>query len=211
MAQPIKLYVHVFGPNPWKVAIILEELGVRYDTISMDYADLKKEPFESLNPNCRVPAIEDPNTGIVLFESGAIVEYLVEIWLHFQMSGQGPYFGQSIHFQRFHPNNHEPIQLPTAIERYKNEGKRVVGVIDKHLKKHGTGYVVGDKLTYADLAFVPWNVLLSDVMGEDFDPKVEAPDFAAWHDNMAERPSVKRAYKKKQTLVDDFMKSEKSI
>lgn len=39
---------------------------------------MKKEPFEKLNPNGRVPAVEDPNTGVVLWESGAIVEYLCE-------------------------------------------------------------------------------------------------------------------------------------
>ena len=75
----------------------------------MDFSELKKDPFESLNPNGRVPAIEDPNTGIALWESGAIIEYLLETydkdnslsytkspekfetkcWLHFQMSGQG--------------------------------------------------------------------------------------------------------------------------
>ena len=75
----------------------------------MDLADVKKEPYESKNPNGRVPAIEDPNTGITLFESGAIIEYLIDsydkqhklsydkspdkylclAWLHFQTSGQG--------------------------------------------------------------------------------------------------------------------------
>lgn len=75
---------------------------------------MKKEPYESINPNGRVRAIEDPNTGITLWESGAIIEYLVEIydkqhnisfapgskeyyeakqWLYYQVSGQGPYFG----------------------------------------------------------------------------------------------------------------------
>jgi glutathione S-transferase len=44
------------------------------------FADLKKEPFESINPNGRLPAIEDPNTGISAWESGAILEYLVDIY-----------------------------------------------------------------------------------------------------------------------------------
>ena len=97
------------GPNPWKVAIILEELKLPYETEIMDFSQLKQDPFESLNPNGRVPAIEDPNTGMTLWESGGIVEYLLETydkenslsytkapekfqqkcWMHFQMSGQG--------------------------------------------------------------------------------------------------------------------------
>jgi glutathione S-transferase len=119
-------------------------------------ADLKKPPFEKLNPNGRVPAIEDPNTGITLWESGAIVEYydtkhsltyasspekyFVKQWLHFQISGQGPYFGQAAWFEKFHPE-----KIESARERYKNEIKRVLKVLDKHLETSGKGFLVGDK------------------------------------------------------------------
>ena len=68
MAKPITLYGHASGPNPWKVAILLEELGLPYETVYLQFSDLKKEPFESKNPNGRVPAIEDPNTGVTMFE-----------------------------------------------------------------------------------------------------------------------------------------------
>ena len=81
----------------------------------MDFPDLKKDDFLSKkSPNGRVPVIEDPNTGITLWESGAILEYLIDQydkegkftikstpekyylqqWLHFQVSGQGPYYGK---------------------------------------------------------------------------------------------------------------------
>ncbi len=56
------------GPNPWKVAIILEELGLKYEHKMLDFPDMKKEPYESINPNGRVPSIEDPNTGLAIFE-----------------------------------------------------------------------------------------------------------------------------------------------
>jgi glutathione S-transferase len=122
--------------------------------------DLKKPPFEKINPNGRVPAIEDPNTGITLWESGAIIEYLIDTydksnsltytkapekyfvkqWLHFQMSGQGPYFGQAAWFEKFHPE-----KIASARDRYKDQIKRVFQVIDKHLKAAGTLYLVGDK------------------------------------------------------------------
>lgn len=114
MVKPITLYGHGAGPNPYKVAIVLEELGLPYETKLEGPNTLKVEPYVKINPNGRVPAIEDPNTGITLWESGAIVEYLVneydkdeklhyktkpekyhtQQYLHYQMSGQGPYYGQ---------------------------------------------------------------------------------------------------------------------
>ena len=102
--------------------MVLEELGLPFETKFLDFGSVKQEPYTSINPNGRVPAIEDPNTGLKLFESGAIIEYLIEqydksnklsyneikekyltkCWLHFQMSGQGPYFGQKAWFTMFH-------------------------------------------------------------------------------------------------------------
>ncbi|KAF2103055.1 glutathione S-transferase [Rhizodiscina lignyota] len=202
MSKTITLYGHGPTANPVKVAIILEELGLPYEVKAP--ADIKAEPFISLNPNGRLPAIEDPNTGFNLFESGAIIEYLIrkydtdaklqyttepenfltQSWLHFQMSGQGPYFGQLAWFKVFHKE-----QLPSAIERYGNEVKRVTGVIDAHLKKQKTKYLIGDKLTYADLAFVPWFNALGFILPE-FDWKKETPEFAAWFEGLLSRQSV---------------------
>lgn len=44
-------------PNPSKVLVILEELGLPYETSWVELEDLKKEPFESVNPNGRVPGM----------------------------------------------------------------------------------------------------------------------------------------------------------
>lgn len=79
-----------------------------------------------------MPAIQDPNfgtDGITIWETGAIIEYLIERydtehklsfpagtaeayhakqWLFFQASGQGPYFGQVAFFKKFH---HEQVSL----------------------------------------------------------------------------------------------------
>ena len=51
--KPIKLFTHVTGPNPWKVAILLEELGLPYESQFMELTNLKKPEFEQYNPNGR--------------------------------------------------------------------------------------------------------------------------------------------------------------
>jgi glutathione S-transferase len=61
-------------PNPSKVLIILEELNLPYETSWVELEGLKQQPYTDVNPNGRVPAIEDPNHGITLWESGAIVQ-----------------------------------------------------------------------------------------------------------------------------------------
>lgn len=45
-------------------------------------------------------------------------------------------------------------KVPVALERYLNEIKRVSGVLNGVLE--GREYLVGDRITYADLAFVTW-------------------------------------------------------
>jgi glutathione S-transferase len=117
--QPLTIWTLSAGPNSWKVVTVLEELGLPYKIDLLIFADVKKPEFIAINPNGRVPAMKDPNSGgLILWESGAIVEYLIETydkqgkisyvreeemelkwqtrqWLAFQISGQGPYFGQA--------------------------------------------------------------------------------------------------------------------
>ncbi|KAL8772513.1 MAG: hypothetical protein Q9203_004660 [Teloschistes exilis] len=153
-------------PNPAKIIIILEELGLPYQSKLLELEELEelKQPaFEKINPNGGFPAITDPNTGITLWESQAITGYLAETydkeekitytstpeefllqqWSFFQASGQGPYFGQAAWFNKLH---HE--KLPSAQERYGKEILRVVGVLDGVLKDRD--WLVGDKCAFAD-------------------------------------------------------------
>ncbi|TGO13576.1 hypothetical protein BTUL_0067g00180 [Botrytis tulipae] len=217
MAQPITLYSHITGSNPWKVAIILEELKIPYTTEYLETTDLKKLPFESLNPNDRVPAITDPNTSLTPWESGAIIEYLIDTydhsallsyptfpkryhvkqWLHFQISGQGPYYGQAVWFAKYHSE-----KLESATERYFNQIKRVLYVLDKHL--HGREWLVGDKCTYADLAFIPWDMGIPWIFGDragELEMEKDFPHFWKWHTKMMERPSVEMIIKDKEDAL----------
>ena len=108
--KPIKVW-GAGGPNPPKVAIVLEELGLPYEKVLISLTEVKQPDYLEINPNGRIPAIYDPNTDLTLWESGAIVLYLIERydtehkisfpagsneevlakqWLFFQVSGQGP-------------------------------------------------------------------------------------------------------------------------
>ena len=53
--------------------------------------------------------------------------------------------------------------------------------------------LVGDKVTYADLAFVPWFWLLPAIMGEDFEKEWESsyPQSWAWYQKLSALPAVK--------------------
>jgi hypothetical protein len=83
--KTITVWGHASGPNPWKALIILEELGLPYEHKIVDFPDMKKEPYISLNPNGRVPTIEDPNTGITLWEVSVepfTAGVCHEMWIH---------------------------------------------------------------------------------------------------------------------------------
>lgn len=136
-------------PNGVKVSIMLEEIGLPYEVHLVDFGkdDQKTPEFLSLNPNGKIPAILDPDgpggRPLPLFESGAILQYLAEKtgkllpqdaarryqtiqWLHFQMGGIGPMFGQVGFFHKFAGKDFEDKR---PLERYVGEAKRLLGVM----------------------------------------------------------------------------------
>src|SRR5580658_6414102 len=137
-------------PNGVKVSIMLEEIGLPYEAHLIDI--MKNESatpeFLSLNPNGKIPAIIDPDgpggKPLGLFESGAILLYLAEKtrklipsdaarryetieWVFFQMAAIGPIFGQVGFFHKFAGRE---IADKRPLERYVNESKRLLGVIE---------------------------------------------------------------------------------
>lgn len=68
LSEPILPWLQVANSTPSKVHIILEELGLPFQYKLVEFDECKKIPFTKINPNGRSPAIEDPNTGVVLWE-----------------------------------------------------------------------------------------------------------------------------------------------
>ena len=141
-------------PNGQKVSIMLEETGIDYEVHKVPLNDdgVTSPEFLSLNPNNKIPAIIDPNgpgdKPFGLFESGAILIYLAEKagqfygnteaqryevlqWLMFQMGGLGPMAGQFGFFYTFAGKAYEDKR---PLERYTNEVKRLLNVMEKNLE-----------------------------------------------------------------------------
>jgi len=206
----------VHGPNAPKVSILCEELGFPYEAVDIPFDDVKKPYYLAININGRLPSLQDPNTDLTLWETGAILEYLTETydkdhklsfpagsaefyharqWLYFQTTGQGPYYGQAMWFIVYH---HE--QLPSARERYVKEVGRITSVLNDHLAMQkpdadGNLWLVGSKLSYADLAFVTWqNTVNQQIKKDEFDPD-KYPHTQKWLKTMLARPSAKKILK----------------
>lgn len=155
-------------PNGHKISIALEELALPYTVHAIDLIALeqKRPEFLAMNPNGRIPVIVDRGAeDFVVFESGAILIYLAEQtgklmpsdpkgrslvmqWLMFQMGNIGPMMGQANVFFRYFPE-----KLPSAIQRYQNESRRLFEVLDTRLAR--TEWLAGD-YSIADIASWSW-------------------------------------------------------
>lgn len=160
-------------PNGQKVSIMLEETGLAYEAhkIPLNDEGVTSPEFLSLNPNNKIPAIVDPHgpdgKALGLFESGAILIYLAEKsnkfignneaqryevlqWLMFQMGGLGPMAGQFGFFHSFAGKEYEDKR---PLERYTNEVKRLLNVLDQALSQRD--WLAGD-YSIADMSIAPW-------------------------------------------------------
>lgn len=70
--KPIILYTMDRGPVPWRVTVIIEALELPHEKRFPTFEERNSEPYKSLNPNSKIPSIEDPNTGMRLWEVSCV-------------------------------------------------------------------------------------------------------------------------------------------
>jgi len=186
-------------PNGRKISIMLEECGLAYEVKRVDIGagDQFDPAFLAISPNNRMPAIVDHETGISVFEGGAILIYLAEKagmllpteieqrfdvlqWLFWQAGGLGPMAGQLSHFVNYVLENQ-----PYAHKRYFNEYDRLLAVMDVRLRDRE--FLAGE-YSIADIASFPW-VIPYRRFGNDLD---KFPNLRRWFDSLKERPAVQR-------------------
>jgi glutathione S-transferase len=190
-------------PNGWKASVALEEMEVPYETHAIELGKgTQKEPwFLKINPNGRIPAIVDREEGnFAVFESGAIMIYLAEKtgkfmptdvkgrslviqWLMFQMGGIGPMMGQANVFGRYWHEVYQP-----AIDRYRNESRRLFEVLNNRLADHeylAGDYSIADMANWCWVRTYPWSGVSMDGLDH----------LQRWIDGITERPAVQRGVK----------------
>ena len=165
-------------PNGRKISIALEEMELAYAVHPVNIGNNEQlaPDFARISPNNKIPAIVDPDSGVSVFESGAILMYLgdktgkfhpsepktrirVHEWLMWQMSAVGPMFGRAHYFLKYNPG-----KAPFAEQWFFGEAKRLYGVLDRLLAS--SEFMCGD---YSNVK--------------------------RWYETLADRPAVQRGYK----------------
>ena len=212
----IKFYYNL-APNPTKVALCLEEMGLKYDLVPVDTrkGEQHTPEFLAVNPNAKVPAIVDD--GVTVFDSNAILLYLAEktgkflpkpaargellSWLMFVATGVGPFSGQAVHFRHFSPE-----KIAYAHNRYQFEADRHYAILNDRLGK--AKYMVGDTYTVVDMALWGWARLVPNILGEH---AAKLANVKRLVDEISARPAAQKAIALKdrhafKTEMDDEAK-----
>jgi glutathione S-transferase len=187
-------------PNGWKASVTLEELAMPYEVHAIDLSSnrQKEDWFLKICPNGRIPAIVDrDNDDFAVFESGAVMIYLAEKagqllptdvkgrslvmqWLMFQMGGIGPMMGQANVFFRYFPEKIQP-----AIDRYQNESRRLMEVLDTRLGESewlARDYSIADIANWCWARTYKWSGVETD----------DLLNLKRWRDAMRERGACER-------------------
>lgn len=189
-------------PNGWKITVMLEECGFEYalHPVNLAAGEQYDPHFLALNPNAKMPVLVDTvepgGEPLVVFESGAILQYLAEVsgrflpadrrgrfevmqWLFWQMANLGPIAGQANHFTLYRPEGND-----YARTRYGKEYERLLAVMDYRLRSRE--YLAGD-YSIADMACYPW-LAVRRRLGIDL---ADFPDLGRWYETLKQRPALR--------------------
>lgn len=212
--KPLVLHAHGTGPNPYKAAILLSALKLPYTVKLWEFGDapngVKGPEFLKINENGRVPAVQDPITGVVSWESGAVINYLLRVydkdhkfspsnnsseqdrvdfdkWTFFLVSSLGPMMGQLNWYRHYNATSN-----PDALKRYEEQAYRTFNVLEGQLDKSGGESVLPGGFSAVDAHLYPWVFQYTYAqlnLGK-------YPKIRRWLEVIGELPAVKEAYER---------------
>jgi glutathione S-transferase len=202
-AGAIKLY---FAPRTRAVRILwlLEELGLPYELARVEFQPTATEFFIQKTPTGKLPTIEDG--GVVMAESGAIVEYLLERygqgrlappvgtparaeylqWLHFAESTLFPPLGIVVWLTRYRDDGAEHA---TVVADARARAAMCLEQVERRLADRP--YIAGPEFTAADimLGFTLFAARFVEVL-----ETADCPNIAAYLARLEARPAYRAAF-----------------
>ncbi|GMG46233.1 unnamed protein product [Ambrosiozyma monospora] len=172
----LKLY-SVPSPNSVQVTILMELLGLDYYVQKINLSDKaeQREPwYLKMNPNGKAPTLEVVDRfgeSTYISESAAILYYLSDTYdlkRKFSLGGGSPFCYEQLEWvffqsselgpttdQLFQLISHSPEKVDD-IQKCHDKFVRLLGVLEEKLKRTGTGFLVGEHLSLADIVTFPW-------------------------------------------------------
>jgi len=191
----VRLYDYAASANCYKVRLLLEQLEIPYEKVSLDIfdGDTLTDAFARMNPAKTTPVLE-LGPGRHLTESNAILAYLAEgtdllpddrferaqvlRWLLFEQADVIPTMG-GLRFRLL--TGRLSSGDPEAVRR-KAGAEDALGVLDAHLTNRS--FLAADRYTVADIAIYAYTHVAHEA-GVDTSPY---PAFEAWRARVEAQP-----------------------
>ncbi|MDX2167062.1 MAG: glutathione S-transferase family protein [Deltaproteobacteria bacterium] len=187
-----------------RVLWLLEELGVPYELKTLTFAasDLKSDAYLRINPLGKVPAIQDGD--VQMFESGAIVEYLIERhgngrlapplgtperaaylqWLHFAEATAMPPISDLAQHTMFKPEAERlAAMVPDALARIQAWMQTLEAALAGRDFACGTVFTGADVMLGYSVLLTKWFQLIA----------AQHPNLAAYVERLEARPALQQA------------------
>lgn len=190
------------SPNMRKISLMLEEIKLPHVVKFIEPHNSEKfdSEFVKISPSGTVPAIVDTDTGVTLFESGAILYYLAEKtqtllpsnlrdraevikWLMFEAANVCPTMIELHHYIM-----NDSGEFPDSLfQRYKSKIAQYCSILNAQLEDR---LYLSGKYSIADIALFPWTVTLEDIADISL---TDYPNLDNWAATISRRSTSKQA------------------
>lgn len=190
------LYEHASSGNCLKCRLLLRELGIPYESVSLDLflGETRTPEHFARNPDGRIPVLELDSGGTIA-ESGAILLFLAEGSAYLPAPGlarahvhQWMFFEQNrieadLAVARFMRLAGRDETLPEAFRQRLERGRDALATLERGLAD-GRPFITGADYTVADIALYGYVHCAGDAGA---DPR-ELEHLAGWLDRVEARP-----------------------
>ncbi|MGC3937729.1 glutathione S-transferase family protein [Roseobacter sp. EG26] len=183
------------------VAITLEEAGLAYEPIRVDFqsAEQTKEPYLRVNPKGRVPALETAD-GTILTETGALLDYIAAMAPQADLVPSDParaaemrsimyYLAATMHVNHAHKQRgHRWATEQSSFDDMKSKVPQTMTESAQYFTDHCLqgDYVMGSQFSLAD----PHAFMICSWLAGDGVDMAGFPEIGVFLDRMRARKSV---------------------